>query len=162
MLLRCCQSQFAEHCLWTNLSIKLTHSLTQIVSPEPYFGVESCTDAFTMLPKSICRALSLVWSFCEIHSLTNSECESWITIQIPKFWLINIKIIHYSVTNCQNWANGIHFDPKPDFEWNKTLSFSESIQFAKRSYNRDTPSCCVLLILVLWKSCVIPIIEIMY
>ena len=91
-----------------------------------WFGVESWTDAFTMLPKSIYRAFSLdqsfykidslfnsyresraldwcrklnrcfimlpkslVQSFCKIHSLTDSKCESWINPkQIPKPWLI--------------------------------------------------------------------------
>ena len=34
MLLRCCQSQFTEHCLWSNLFVKFTHWQTQNVSPE--------------------------------------------------------------------------------------------------------------------------------
>ena len=51
-----------------------------------WFGVESWTDAFTMLPKSICRALSLDQSFYKIDSLFDSNCESWALVWCQKLY----------------------------------------------------------------------------
>ena len=53
LLVQCFHSQFAEHCLWSNLFVKFTHWQTQNVSPE-----SSCDNNHYPNPKEL---ITILW-----------------------------------------------------------------------------------------------------